>query len=814
MKQYAELIFPFPIDGSFTYHIIEGVEVGKRVVAQFGMKKIYTGIVIELHNRKPRKYQIKTILSVLDEYPIVNTTQITFWKWISSYYMCCLGDVVQTALPSAFKLASETMIQIIPSLATSSIIFTSEELSVVSVLEKKHSSTLSGLLKIFEKDTLFPIIDKLLNRGVILLTEELRYKYSQKTVNMVDFTNDGNIDISLFNKAPKQREFVSSFQNLKKSFTNKEWELTDVLKKTGISRSVAQALVNKNIIKISQKFSSRLEDIASESSLHPLYSLSKHQNNAFNKIEKAFTEKDICLLHGVTSSGKTEIYMHYMQKMLDEGKQVLYLLPEIALTTQIIKRIKKFFGNQVGVFHSRISNAKRVEVWKAVGNKDIDKPHYSIIIGARSALFLPFDNLGLIVIDEEHDTSYKQNTPNPKYNARDAAIYLAKLHKSKVLLGSATPSLESYFNTENGKYSLVNLNQRYGNVLLPEIQCVDIRKSYLKKEMVFNFSTVLIEHIRYALSEKKQVILFQNRRGYSPILSCSVCNFTPSCNTCDVSRTYHKGIDKLKCHYCGSTENIPKICPSCDNTEFSSRGFGTEQIEEQINNIFDDVVCCRMDYDTTRKQNSYQEIISGFESGDIDILIGTQMISKGLDFENVSLVGILNADNMLQFPDFRSNERAFQLMMQVSGRSGRKDTQGKVIIQTFDYNHHIFKFLLSNNYNSFYANQMAERKVFKYPPFRRLIVLILKGKKQHLLDSAANELSIIMRKKFPDSVLGPEYPAVSRIRNYYQKQILIKIDAMRISLSQSKEVIKSLIVKLKHKEVFRSIRVDIDIDPF
>ena len=517
-------------------------------------------------------------------------------------------------------------------------------------------------------------------------------------------------------------------------------------------------------------------------------------------------------MHGVTSSGKTELYIKLIEEQLKQGKQVLYLLPEIALTTQIIKRLQKHFGNKVGITHSHLNNGERVEVWKAVQEQDSEKVQYPIMLGARSSLFLPFSNLGLIIVDEEHDSSFKQHQPAPRYHARDAAIYLAYLHKAKVLLGSATPCVESYYNAKIGKYALVEMHTRFADIALPKIEIIDIRKAHLKKEMKHQFAPDMLNAIQETLEAGKQVILFQNRRGYSPVMSCGTCSYTPNCNSCDVSLTFHKWNNQLKCHYCGYTEQVPEVCPSCTAKDFSDKGFGTEQIEESLKELLPDYVTKRMDYDTTRGKNAHQQIITDFEQGRIDILVGTQMVTKGLDFDNVALVGILNADSMLHFPDFRAYERAFQLMMQVAGRAGRKGKQGKVLIQTYDEEHEMFSLLKKNDFATFIKQQVEERKLFQYPPYNRLIGITLKHKNQRKLDEAAMQLAIMMRKSFGSRVLGPEYPAIARIRNYYHKNVLLKIE-QKGSIAEAKVILSTIIERMQNHSDFKSIRFIIDVDP-
>jgi primosomal protein N' (replication factor Y) len=582
------------------------------------------------------------------------------------------------------------------------------------------------------------------------------------------------------------------------------------LDETGFSRAIFTALVNKEIFEIKKEEISRL--VQSQQEIIPDKKLASFQKTALAEIETSFAEKEVCLLHGITSSGKTEVYIKLIEQQLRKGKQVLYLLPEIALTTQIIKRLQKHFANKVGITHSHLNNAERVEVWKAVQENNDKKVQYPIMLGARSSLFLPFSNLGLIIVDEEHDPSFKQHQPAPRYHARDAAIYLAQLHKAKVLLGSASPCVESYYNAKIGKYALVEMHTRYKGIAPPRIQTIDIRKAHLKKQMKYQFSPEMLTGIEQTLSVGKQVILFQNRRGYSPVLTCGSCAYTPNCKQCDVSLTYHKWKNHLKCHYCGYTEQLPEVCPSCTANDFSDKGFGTEQIEESLKKLFPEFVSKRMDYDTTRRKHSHQQIITDFEEGRIDILVGTQMVTKGLDFDNVALVGILNADSMLHFPDFRAYERAFQLMMQVAGRAGRKGKQGNVLIQTYDQQHEMFKLLKVNDYVDFIRKQIEERKLFNYPPYSRLIGITLKHKNQRKLDDAALQLVIQMRKSFGDRVLGPEYPVIARIRNYYHKNVLLKIE-QKGSVPEAKNILQTIIDSMQNHPDFKSVRFIIDVDP-
>ena len=689
-EKYVEVIVPLPVKGSFTYSIEgldDNISIGKRVVVQFGARKIYTGIVIDIHNNKP-EYKIKKVLEVIDDNVLVDPIQIKFWKWISLYYISTLGDVMNAAIPASLKLASESKIIIHPYFDGDISGLNSKEIKIVESLTSKIELNINDIVLLLHQNLVFPIINNLIRKEIIQIKEELIDSFKFKVIKTVQLVGqDFESYYRKIKNAKKQEELLNFIISNHTKFPNKKWIVSEVLKKSGISRSVLNALIEKNILMIESHEISRLTSGVNK--LEKLRNLTIEQERSIREIRKSFKEKDVCLLHGVTSSGKTEIYIKLIEEQIKKGKQVLYLLPEIALTTQIINKLKKYFGNDVGVYHSNLSNSERVEVWNAVKEKDDNKMTYKIILGARSSLFLPFKDLGLVLVDEEHDQSFKQHNPTPRYHARDSSIYLASLYNAKVLLGSATPSIETYYNAINKKYGHVELNVRYGDLPLPKIHIVDIRKLHLKRKMQYHFSPFLIENIRDCLINNRQVILFQNRRGYAPILECDSCNWSVRCKHCDVSLTYHKYIKSLRCHYCGYTNKIFQRCQNCRDGEMIDKGFGTEQIEEDIKSLFPNASVERMDHDTTRGKYSYKEIIHRFESRSVDILIGTQMVTKGLDFDNVHLVGILNADSMLKFPDFRSLERSYQLMSQVSGRSGRKEERGQVIIQTYDNQHEI-----------------------------------------------------------------------------------------------------------------------------
>ena len=805
---FTDIILPLPVKGSFTYAVPKDVDltIGQRVVVQFGKRKLYTAIVLKVHDEKPKEYEAKELLAVLHENPIVNEKQLQFWKWIADYYMCNLGDVMHAALPSSFKLASESKVIIHTDFDGDLEGLSENETTIVNALLHQEDLLVQDIISLTNSKSIFSIINEMIRKEIVLVKEDLHDKYKEKIIRIVELA-DNALQVKL---TEKQEQLLLHFSDLKIRFPKKKWTVPDLIKKAKVSRGVLDALVKKGFLKIELQSISRL--LNNYKQTEPSKKLTTPQHKAYIQIKENFKSKKVCLLHGVTSSGKTEIYIKLIEGQLAKGKQVLYLLPEIALTTQIINRLRKHFGNKGGVTHSQLKHAERVEVWKAVQEKDKEKAQYPIVLGARSALFLPYDNLGLIIVDEEHDSSYKQHQPAPRYHARDGAIYLANIHDATLLLGSATPALESFYNAKKGKYNFVALNSRYQDLELPKIECVDIRKAHLKKQMQAQFAPKLLDEIKEAIANGKQVILFQNRRGYSPILSCTTCAFTPNCKHCDVSLTYHKWQKQIKCHYCGYTENIPNVCPTCSAVDFDSKGFGTEQIQESLNALLPEATISRMDYDTTRKKYAHQEIIREFEQGRIDILVGTQMVTKGLDFDNVAVVGILNADNMLHYPDFRAYERAFQLMMQVAGRAGRKEKQGKVFLQTYDEKHEVIQLLKIHDLKQFYTKQIAERKLFNYPPFSRLIAITLKHKDKNRLDKASNQLATQLRKSFGYRVLGPEYPAISRIRNYFHKDILLKIE-QKESVKKAKTILATIIKNLQEQKDFRSVRIILDVDP-
>lgn len=814
---YADVILPLPLPKLFTYSIskehINKLQPGMRVVIQFGAKKFYTAIVKEIHKNKPEKYAVKEIASILDNEAIISKKQFEFWEWIANYYMCSLGEVYKAALPSGLKLESEAKILIDNNFTDTSKLNKNETI-VFNVLTNKNTLTVKEINNLFEQKNALSIIKSLLDKKAIIVLERLKENYKPKTEKYISlskkYRNKIILDktLSELEKAPKQLKILIYYLQLSDYFSNNKKELAKktLLTKAKVSTNILTSLLKKGILEEHESEVGRLT--ASVEKTSPINKLNTYQEKALTEIKQSFNDYNVTLLYGVTSSGKTEIYIHLISEIIKSGKQVLYLLPEIALTAQIINRLKKVFGNKIGIYHSKFSDAERVETWQNVRQKK----NYQVILGVRSSIFLPYSNLGLIIVDEEHENTYKQYNPAPRYNARDASIMLAKKHGAKVLLGTATPAIETYYNATNNRYGLVNLTQRYKDIDLPEIILSDVSEARRKKKMRGIFTPIMLEYIDEALCNGEQIILFQNRRGFSSYLICNVCGWVPKCTNCDVSLTYHKGINRLVCHYCGYSTSLPKNCEACGMPSMRTMGFGTEQIEDEISAIFPNCKVARLDLDTTRTKTAYQRIIGDFEVKAVDILIGTQMLSKGLNFDNVSVVGILNADNMLHFPDFRSFERSFQLMTQVSGRAGRKYKQGKVIIQSSDITHQIIVDVQENNYQNMYKQQLEERKCFKYPPFYRLLNITLKHKNSSILNHASKLLSVELRQMFGNRVLGPEIPLIGRIQNLYLKSILIKIEK-KISHQKAKTLLHNAINNIKVDSRFKSVQIVVNIDP-
>ena len=760
-NHFADIILPLAVKGTFTYRIPEEmrekISPGFRVLVQFGNKKLYSGIVFYIHDNSPSTANIRPVISILDQFPAANEIQLKLWQWISEYYMCSIGEVMKAALPSDLCLDGVV------------------EMPVPEKYRQKEESFVK-LASDFSDNELIKILDKLV-------------------------------------KAPKQYRTLTTYLDLtgyESGKTMKPVKKSLLIKETRSSQGSIEALVKKKILSVLIQETGRLEDSYIEP--EPKKELSKAQKIAFEAVSETLREKGIVLLHGVTSSGKTEIYIHLIEEQLRQGKQVLYLLPEIALTTQIIQRLNRHFNTVTGVYHSRFSNAEKVEIWNRVSGNDITK-EYKLIVGVRSALFLPFRDLGLVIVDEEQDGSYKQHDPAPRYHARDSAIILAGLHKAKTILGSASPSVESYYNALSGKYGLVELKDRYGLIKLPDIILANSREAYRKKLMVSHFTPQLLEAIDEALGNNEQVILFQNRRGFSPYVECPECGWIPKCIQCAVNLTYHKGISRLVCHYCGFSTTIPSKCGTCHSPGLATRGFGTEKIEDEIKIVFPSARVARMDQDTTKGKRSFEKLIRDLEEKQIDIIIGTQMISKGLDIENLTVVGILNADNLLNYPDFRAHERSFQMMEQVSGRAGRRQKVGKVIIQTSDPDNKIIRLVLKHDYKNMFRMQADERKSFNYPPFCRLIKISIRHKDRALLNNFSGLLGCDLRTKFGKRVLGPEFPLISQVQLWYIKTILIKLEKEK-PVATAKQLIAEAIGKVEKEKGASVLRISVDVDPY
>jgi primosomal protein N' (replication factor Y) len=824
---FASVLLPLPLPGYFTYRVPEefqpDISPGKRVVVPFGKKKIYTALVHELHTENPSSVEARGILSVIDDRPVVFPVQFRFWEWIASYYMCTPGEVMNAALPSGFKLASESMICLNPEADLETADLNEKEIMVIEALLSQKKLPVNAIADLLDQRKIIPLIHTLIEKGIVTAEEKLENKYKPLKQSFIRLSKEladnedrlKEVFDELSKRAFRQLQVLMVYITLSKGTNGMDTAVkkSDLLKNKDVTLPSLQALVSKGILEILEVETSRL---AASQALNDPESivLSLHQKRAYDDVQKLFAEKEVVLMHGITSSGKTELYIKLIDQALLEKKQVLYLLPEIALTSQIINRLQRYFGDRVGVYHSKYSDNERVEIWNHCldHEKNFDTGRFQVILGARSSLFLPFNNLGLVIVDEEHDTSYKQYDPAPRYHARDAAIMLARLHGAKTLLGSATPAIETYYNTTSGKYGLVEMSERYGGVSMPEIILANVREETRNKTMQSHFTSMLINQIREALNQKEQVILFQNRRGFSLHLACDACDWVPMCKNCDISLTYHKKENKIKCHYCGYSESLPVKCPQCQGTRILMKGFGTEKVEEELGAIFPETTIRRMDLDSTRTKYAHQRIINDFEEQRIQILVGTQMVTKGLDFDNVSLVGILNADNMLNFPDFRAHERSFQLMEQVSGRAGRKAKQGKVIIQTYNPLHPIIQYVVWHDYHAFFRAQLQDRNKFQYPPFNRLIILRIKHRDPNVLNRAAKDLAQDLRADLGKRVLGPEFPLVSRIQNWYIKQIMVKIERGP-NVAGFKALIRAKIDELLKIPGYRQVKVITDVDP-
>ncbi|MCM4161167.1 primosomal protein N' [Antarcticibacterium flavum] len=817
MSFFLNVILPLPLEKRFTYEISREeasfIQPGMRVAVPFGKSKIYTGIVAEVHNTPPQLYDAKPIEQILDNAPVVTPGQLKFWNWLAKYYMCSEGEVLRAALPGGFLLESETLVQLGNTKEVNEDELGDDEYLLYEALQRQSSLKIKEIIQLLDKKTVLPVINKMVTRGIVVVNQEIYEQYKPKLIKYVKLNKEHASEAAMhvllddLGRAPKQREVILTLFQLQAG-SKKPIKLKNLVKASGSSAAVVKTLIDKKVLIDFKLQEDRVSFEINKSTT--VLELNEWQQKALSEIKKHFNEKEVCLLHGITSSGKTEVYIRLIEAAIANGKQVLYLLPEIALTAQLVARLQAFFGEKVLVYHSKYSVNERMEIYEHV-LKASEKAQ--VILGARSSLFLPFNDLGLIVVDEEHETTFKQFDPAPRYNARDAAVVLANMHGANLILGSATPSIESYYNASHDKYRLVNLDRRYGEVLLPEIEIVDIKEKYRKKRMTGHFSDRLLEEIKLALAEEEQVILFQNRRGYSPILECTTCGHSPQCPNCDVSLTYHSNSNQLRCHYCGYHIAMQKKCMACDSPELTTKGFGTEQIETELKALLPEARIGRMDQDTTRGKHGHQKIITSFEQEEIDILVGTQMLSKGLDFRKVRLVGIMNADTLLNFPDFRAHERSFQLMLQVAGRAGRTKDRGKVLIQTYNPHHQIVKQVSVNDYKGMYKEQLEDRYQYQYPPYYKLIRFTLKSRDYSKTNEAADWLARSLQNVFREHVLGPEFPPVARIRNEYYKNILLKIPPKQ-SLGKTKAYIEKIMGSFKAIGAWRSVRVIINVDPY
>ena len=814
MDYFLDVIVPIAVTTTFTYRVSQAeynfLQPGMRVAVPFGKRLVYTAMVLNKHSQKPQVYEPKDIHTIIDEQPLVTKTQLEFWQWIAQYYMCSLGEVYKAALPSAFLLESETILSFNRDLVVDLRSLSDDEFLLYEAFEQQPILRFDEVQNILNKKKVFSIIDDLLKKDIIYLNQHIHEKYKPKLVKYVSLHDNYKEEKNLINlldnelKTEKQRALVLKYFQLNSQQT--PIELKELLKEAEVSTAIFNNLEKKQVFTVYTLAEDRVQ--FTDAFLNDIQ-FTEAQTTAIQTIENQFEKHDVTLLNAVTGAGKTEIYIKLLQECIEKNQQALFLVPEIALTTQLVQRLTAYFGNKIAVYNSKYSENERVEVYQHVLN---NTENAQIVVGSRSSIFLPFKNLQLIIVDEEHEASYKQVDPAPRFHARDAAIVLAKMFNAKVLLGSATPSLESYYNSYQQKYGYVELNQRFTNVQLPEIVLVDLKEARKKKEVNGIFSVKLIDAITEAFYNGEQVLLFQNRRGFSPVLECLTCANVPHCTSCDVSLTYYKRQNYLKCHYCGYTMSMPTKCHSCHSTELTTKGLGTEQIEDALRSIFPNKRIARMDQDTTRGKFAFERLIDGFKNREIDVMVGTQMLAKGLDFDNVSLVGIMNADSMLTFPDFRAYERAYQLMTQVAGRAGRKNKQGKVLIQTYNPYHNTIQQVTQNDYKGMFKEQMYERLNFKYPPFYRLIRLQMKHVDFNKVKEASNWLAANMRNNINGIlVLGPQEPSISRIRNQYIQIVLIKLPINQ-PVNTLKSAIQKSISSLETIGMYKGVKTTISVD--
>ena len=818
---FADLILPVPIPRLFTYRVpramAEQIKIGARVIVQFGKNRITTAVVGHLHEHPPTEYQAKYILELLDDQPLVTATQLELFRWMADYYLCSIGEVLNVALPSGLKITSQSKVQLNPDFDCPELL-TEQETELIEQIKKHEALTYDEIARLMQQKNVTTLIKGLVGKRAVILYEEVKEKYQPKIVRKVrlnaNYLAQETLEelLASFKKFPKREAVVLKYLSYVPVYNNpdlnsKGLEKSVFTQNDQLSDASLNSLIKKGIFEQFEVAVSRFADLPNQAPVE--IKLSESQQKASEAIMESFREKEVVLLHGITGSGKTEVYIRLIQQALEGGTQVLFLLPEIALTTQIVVRLRKVFGDRMGIYHSKFSDNERVEVWKG-----IIEGKFQFVIGVRSAIFLPFDNLGLIIVDEEHETSYKQHDPAPRYHARDVAVIMAYMQKAKTLLGSATPSLETYYHAQNGRYGLVEMTQRYGDAAMPDFLLIDTKLEKKQRKMKDEFSSVLLEFLEQNLKQKEQSLLFQNRRGYSPYLQCEECSWISECSNCAVSLTYHLKAAELRCHYCGHKEEVPRTCPACGSTRVKTMGYGTEKLEDQLKLFFPEARIQRMDLDTTRAKNAYQQIIQDFENEAIDILVGTQMISKGLDFNNLSVVGIFDADRIIHFPEFRASERAFQMLTQVSGRAGRRAGKpGKVLIQTGNPGQDLLKKIVTGDYKGMYATEIKEREKYNYPPFSRLIRLIVK----HADDQVARRSADLLGKKLTGElgksrVLGPQPPLVERIRNQYLFEILIKLEREKINFKAVKQFIQEKVTDILTDKTLKNVNVVIDVD--
>lgn len=816
MQYFADVLLPLALSKPYTYAVTPEdysiLKPGFRVAVSFGKSKVYTAVVVKLHANPPQRYTPKFIELILEESPSITTNQLEFWEWLSHYYQSKLGDIVRTALPTTFLLESETVVVKKEISSETREALDDDAFMVYEALEVKALS-IKEIIEILGKKSVLGLLQDLFSKGIVDIHQKLNEKYKPKLVRYVRLSSSFLEDKSLeavfesLKNAPKQKQLLMGIFD--QNPNGEEWKKTkDLLHKTKVGLTALNALISKGVLEEQSLQEDRLLYDFKKRDLDR--SLSDAQNKALIEISEAFEQKSVVLFQGVTGSGKTEVYIELIVKTLIKGQQVLYLLPEISLTPQMVQRLQERFGTEVTVYHSKFSIHERTEVWNNILEKD-DKA--KIIVGTRSSLFLPFQNLGLLIVDEEHELSYKQFDPSPRYHARDSAIVLASIHKAKVLLGSATPAIESSFNRISDKYGWVQLLERYGSVELPEIVTVDLKSAHKKKQVKGGFTQTLIQEMEQTLAMGKQIILFQNQRGYAPVMECLDCGHMPNCHQCDVTLTYHQFTDQLKCHYCGYRIAVPEKCHACGLPNLSTKGMGTQQIQEQVAALFPEVKVARMDWDTTRGKWAFDKLIHSFASQEVQILVGTQMIVKGLDFQNVHLVGVLNADHLLNFPDFRAHERTYQMLSQVAGRAGRKELRGKVLIQTYQPHHAIIQHVIDGNYEQMLEKQLKDRKEYHYPPYNRLIRILVSHGDMETVKKASQWITNVLLQSQSGEILGPIFPPIARLRNRYRMQILVKISNDK-SRDRVKKIINNTLERFESIGLFRSCKVNLDVDPY